>query len=153
MFNKKPDIVLNPRGSDQRPSINFRDPGAAARNGSLMRAIIDVGLCIKGDLETEVMQAADQRLRAHDVRHRRGLGQLEGEDLRRHARLAQLRVEERAEILVAERLPRDIDREPCALVGERLRQGREQLEHVAHDPAVDAARDGSAPPPREISQA
>lgn len=53
MFNKKPDILLNPRGSDQRPSINFRDPAAAARSGALMRAIIDVGLCIKGDLETE----------------------------------------------------------------------------------------------------
>lgn len=53
MFNKKPEFTSNLRGSDDRmPAAAIaREP--STRNGSPMRAIIDAGLCIKGDLETE----------------------------------------------------------------------------------------------------
>ncbi len=53
MFNKKPDVPPSPRAADDRAFTSFREPAAAPRNGAPMRAIIDAGLCIKGDLETE----------------------------------------------------------------------------------------------------
>jgi cytoskeletal protein CcmA (bactofilin family) len=56
MFNKKPDANLNPRRLAEPmpiPTADHRESRAAPRYGSPIRAVIDAGLCIKGDLETE----------------------------------------------------------------------------------------------------
>jgi cytoskeletal protein CcmA (bactofilin family) len=54
MFNKKPDTPWNSRGSAEPiQTANHRESRAAPRNGLPIRAVIDAGLCIKGDLETD----------------------------------------------------------------------------------------------------
>ena len=109
---------------------------------------------VEGDVAAQFTQPPDQRLGAHDVGHRRGLGHLERQQPARQPAFAQRRVHEDGEVRVAERLPGDVDGETGLQRVQARRVRREHLDRRAARPSGRwRARAGSVRPPTGISPA
>ena len=96
---------------------------------------------VERDVETEFAQAAHQRFGADDVRDRGRLGQLERQQCGRQAALAQRVFEERAELLVADRLARDVHGETGAALQQLAAAGASVCSTLPHHPPVDGGRE------------